>query len=370
LLKKIAYIGIKGLPSKGGAERVVEAITERLKDKYKIFIYCNKRYTPNAYSSPGIELIRIPTLPGKYLQPLSLFFFSALHALLLGNFDLIHLHNAEAGFINPLLRLKYKVIATSHGPAYSREKWGKMAKVLIKLIDTPFIIFSDRVTSVSLPIANEYEEKWKRKIDYIPNGVEHNMPINKKAALNTLHHHRVDGEYILFLAGRMDRTKGCHLLLKAFSDIETDLKLVVVGDSQTDPDYYKELKSLANEKVRFIPFIADKGELFGILSGAHIFIFPSTVEAMSMALLEAASLGVPIICSDIPSNKAVLPEQALFFRSEAIDNFREKLEWALTHPAEMREMGLRAQEWVKKEFSWDLIADKYDTLFQGVMNHG
>jgi len=370
LLKKIAFVGLKGIPSKGGGERVGEAITERLKDKYKITIYCNKRYTPEEYSSPGIELIRIPTLPGKYLQPLSLFIFSALHALLLENFDLIHLHYAEAGFINPLLRLRYKVVATSHGPAYSREKWGKKAKALIKLMDAPFIIFANKVTSVSLPLANEYEKKWKKKIYYIPNGVEHNMPINKETALKILRQHGVDGNYILFSAGRMDRTKGCHLLLKAFSDIETDLKLVVVGDFGIDPDYYKELQSLANEKVRFIPFIADKSELFGILLGAYIFIFPSTVEAMSMALLEAASLGIPIICSDIPSNKTVLPEQALFFRSEDIDNFKEKLEWALTHPAEMREMGLRAQEWVKKEFSWDLIADKYDKLFQGVMNHG
>jgi glycosyltransferase involved in cell wall biosynthesis len=368
-LKKIAYIGIKGLPSKGGAERVVEAITERLKDKYKIFIYCNKRYTPEGYSSPGIEFIRIPTLSGKYLQPLSLFIFSALHALLLENFDLIHLHNAEAGFINPLLRLRYKVVATSHGPAYSREKWGKMAKVLIKLMDAPFILFANKVTSVSLPMANEYEEKWKKKIDYIPNGVEYNMPIKREEALKTLHHYGVAGNYILFLAGRMDRTKGCHLLLKAFSEIKTDVKLVVVGDSQTDPDYYEKLKALANEKVHFIPFIADKGEIFGILSGAHIFIFPSTVEAMSMALLEAASLGVPIICSNIPSNKAVLPEQALFFRSEDVDDFKEKLEWALLHPEEMSTIGLKAQEWVKKEFSWDLISDKYDRLFQGVINH-
>jgi len=369
LLKKIAFVGLKGLPSKGGGERVGEAIIERLKDKYKISIYCNKRYTPKAYSSPGVDLIRIPTLPGKYLQPISLFILSALHALF-EDYDLIHLHYAEAGFINPLLRLRYKVVATSHGPAYSREKWGKMAKALIKFMDAPFIIFSNKVTSVSLPLANEYEKKWKKKIYYIPNGVEHNMPINKEAALNILHHHGVSGKYLLFLAGRMDRTKGCHLLLKAFTDMKTGLELVVVGDSQTDPGYYEELKSLANEKVHFIPFVADKGELWGILSGAHIFIFPSTVEAMSMALLEAASLGVPIICSDIPSNKAVLPEQALFFRSEDINDFKEKLQWALLHPGEMSKMGLKAQEWVKKEFSWDLIAEKYDRLFQEAISHG
>lgn len=68
---RIAFIGIKGLPSKGGAERVVEAITDRLKEKYDLTVYCNSRYTPKETAIPGVRLIRISTLKGKYLQPFS-----------------------------------------------------------------------------------------------------------------------------------------------------------------------------------------------------------------------------------------------------------------------------------------------------------
>ncbi len=77
---KIAFVGVKGLPSRGGAERVVEAITDRLKGKYELTVYCNSRYTPKGAIFPGVRLIRVPTLKGKHLQPFSLFILSALHA--------------------------------------------------------------------------------------------------------------------------------------------------------------------------------------------------------------------------------------------------------------------------------------------------
>ena len=109
-------------------------------------------------------------------------------------------------------------------------------------------------------------------------------------------------------------------------------------------------------------------ELFGILANATIFIFPSMVEAMSMALLEAASFGVPIICSDIPANTAVLPEHSLHFKSGDSLDLQRKLTWGIAHPKEMQEMGLKAREWVNQEFSWDVIAEKYDQLYQSLHN--
>jgi len=367
-MSKIAYIGIKGLPSKGGAERAVEAIINRLKGKHKLAVYCSGRYTPKDANLPGVELIRIPCFSGKHLRSFSLFLLSAFHAILKGGYDLIHLHNAEACFIVPFLRTRYRVIVTSHGPAYAREKWSKIAKSLLRLMEYFFVIFPNRLTSVSLPMAKEYEARLGREVQYIPNGVENRLPVNLEVARQTLEKNGVRGEYVLFVAGRMDRTKGCHLLLDAFRRVDSDLNLVVIGDSQTDQAYSLRLRELGDKRVYFIPFIADKGEFFGILAKAKIFIFASTIEAMSMALLEAASLGVPIICSDIPANTAVLPEHALHFRSGNVEDLWAKLNWAIAHPEKMKEMGLKTKEWVNQEFSWDVIAGKYDHLYQSVHN--
>ena len=108
----------------------VGCIVQELKDRQELTVYCNSRYTSSDVKLPDVKLVRIPTLPGKHLQPVSLFILSALHALFKGNYDLIHLHNVEACFVLPLLRLRYRVIATSHGSPIraARNKWGIAAR--------------------------------------------------------------------------------------------------------------------------------------------------------------------------------------------------------------------------------------------------
>jgi len=361
---RIAQFGVKGIPSKGGAERVVEALVRCLSGQHSFTVYCNKRYVSPEAQVAGVSLVRIPTVPGKYLQPVCLFIGSAFHALFRGHYDLIHVHNAEACFIVPFLRLRYRVVATSHGLAYAVDKWGQLDKGLIRLLEYFFIWFPNVMTSVSLPVAEYYRKKYQRNIRYVPNGVDTDATVNMEAAETKLKSNGVKSHYILFVAGRLDPIKGCHLLLQASEHIKTDRQLVVVGGMSTLPKYGQALRKFASAMVRFVPFIESRAELFGIVRGACLFVFPSTVEAMSMMLLEVASLGVPILCSDIPANTAILPTQAKYFRSGEVNDLAEKLHWSLEHPEAMAELGRQAKVWVKEKFSWEVIAEEYNQVYQ------
>ncbi len=363
---RIAYLGIKGLPSQWGADRVVEAVALRLAARHHLTVYCNSRHTPRGTKIPGIQLVRIPTLPGKHLQPVLYFTLSAIHAVF-QNYDAVHIHNAEACFVVPLLRLRHRVIATSHGAAYAREKWGRLGKRLIRLLDASFVRFPNVLTSVSLPLTDEYRMQYGKSIHYLPNGVDAEPTLDLAAAAKTLQKNQVSADYILFAAGRLDPTKGCHLLLNAYSRVEMDEQLVIVGNTATLPSYGEELKRIADERVRFIPFISSKGELFGIVRGARVFAFPSMVEAMSMMLLEVASLGVPVICSDIPENSEVLREHALYFRSGDVNDLTDKLRWALNHVEKMARLGKAAMAWVHDNYSWDVIAERYEKLYEDLV---
>ena len=365
---KVAYLGIKGLPSKGGAERVVEAIVGQLASQIQPTVYCGRDYTPADYRALPVRLIRLPTLPGKHLRPLSLFVLSALHALLRGDYDVVHLHNAEACFMAPLLRLRFRVLATSHGQAYARGKWGPGARFLISLSDYFFIRVPHAVTSVSHPLARLYRSRYGREVRYLPNGVDRYPVTDVPAARATLSAHGVQGPYLIFVAGRIDPTKGCHLLIEAFQRVQTDWPLVVVGDSGTVPAYGEELRRLADSRVRFIPFVASKAEILGLMEQAQLLIFPSLVEAMSMVLLEAASLGVPLVASDIPENTSILKEpHCLYFRSGEVGDLAQKLVYALAHPAAMQARGQAARLWVQRRFSWETIAGQYAELYRELL---
>jgi glycosyltransferase involved in cell wall biosynthesis len=358
--KKIAFLGIKGLPSKAGADRVVESIISYLNKEYDISIYCSNLYSRD-YKSDKFNIIKVRNLGGKYLFSFTLFILSAIHALIFKNFDLIHLHNTDAGFVIPLLRLKYRVIGTSHGYPYKREKWNNLAKNFLKFSELIFFRFSNLITCVSKSITKELKDKYKKNIYFIPNGISN--PIIKEDNLIFEKFKLKYREYICFAAGRIDPTKGCHILLNAFNKIKNNIDIVAIGDFSHKKDYSETLFHMADERAKFVPFIEDKEILFGIIKKAKLFIFPSTVEAMSMMLLEVASLGVPIICSDIPENMSVLEDHTTYFQSGDDMDLAKKIEFCLEHYDEVLEMSSNARKWVIKQYNWKNISRKYKNIY-------
>lgn len=361
---RVAYLGIKGLPSQAGADRVVEAIARRMPEHgIHPTVYCDRTITPRDVSISGVELLRVPAIPGKHLRSGTLAFFSALHAVLFGKYDLLHLHNLEASFVLPILRVKYPVIATSHGFAYRRDKWGPIAKRALQLMEVPFVKFSNVATSVSAQDAGELASRYRRAIQYIPNGTGSESNPDLKAAQELLDRHALSpGKYLILVAGRIIPTKGVHLAIEAINRLANEIPLLIVGDGEAD--YVNELREMAGPRVRFQPLIKEPSVLYGLMVVSQCLIFPSLYEAMSMVLLEAAQLGVPIVCSDLPENNAVLGENATYFESGNIDSLTKKLTWVLEHPSEVVRKSERAAKRVLADFSWDVIAARYVELYQ------
>jgi len=126
---------------------------------------------------------------------------------------------------------------------------------------------------------------------------------------------------------------------------------------------------MADDRVQFVPFVHSRDGLNELVRGAGFFVFPSKAEGMSLMLLEVASLGIPIVCSDIPENTAVLQDYALYFRSGDVGDLAEKLRWALDHQDEMQELANRAQAHVCAHFAWDQIVSQYEALYQRVVGN-
>jgi glycosyltransferase involved in cell wall biosynthesis len=364
---RIAYLGTKGLPSKSGVERVVEAIVTRSAEKHNITVYCDSRYTPKNTKINGIQLIRILTIKGKYAQATSLFIFSAFHSLFCG-YDLIHLHSVDASFILPILRIKYRVISTSHGAPgrIMRDKWGKVARFLIRLMEYPFVYLSNYATSVSKLDADYLTARYKRNIFYIPNGVDNSIQFDLiNAESKCLEFGLKPGNFLLFSAGRIDPTKGCHLVIEALNQIGYPRELAIVGDLNQVPSYRDHLREISDlNKVVFIPPISNRELLFGMIKLSQIFIFPSMSEAMSMMLLEVASLKVPIICSDIPENQIVMEDTVLYFHSGDTIDLARQIQWALDHQSEMSSLGQKASIHVKDTLTWDKVVNQYMEIYQ------
>jgi glycosyltransferase involved in cell wall biosynthesis len=365
---KVGIIGIKGFPAQAGVDRVVEGVVRRLPALgITPTVFCDHSFTAEDYSLEGVNIVRVRSASGKYLGAPTRFLNSALHALISEKFDLIHLHNIEAGFIIPLLRLKYPVVSTAHGFAYWRSKWGPLARRLIMLADWPFVTFSSVVTSVSEKDAQGLRSKYHKNIIYIPNGVGTEfLPDMNKASRLLANLGLSPHNYLIFVAGRIEPTKGAHLAIEAINRLEREIHLLVVGDLNQMPAYRQKLIQLAGRRIHFVPLIKDKELLFGLIASSRCLIFPSIVEAMSMVLLEAASLGVPILASNIQENQAILREDIEYFESEDLDSLLDRLSWVLDNEAYMYRKGKDAQQRAHREYNWDLIAAKYAALYENL----
>jgi glycosyltransferase involved in cell wall biosynthesis len=293
-----------------------------------------------------------------------------LHALVLGSYDVIHLHHAEAAFVLPLLRLRYRIVGTSHGNAYWRAKWGPVAKCLLKMMDAPFARLPHVVTSVSRLGAEELQARSGRHVVFIPNGIGPEVQPDLGAARGVLQEHGLSAEaYLLFVAGRIEPTKGAHLAIQAVNGLDKEFPLLIVGDMSQVPAYARSLRSMAGPTVHFQDLIRKPGALYGLMAGTTCLLFPSTVEAMSMVLLEAASLGVPILASDIEENRQVLGEQAQYFRCGDSQSLAQKLKELLRNPEPARERAATLAERVRRDFSWDSIARQYAQLYHEVCSN-
>jgi glycosyltransferase involved in cell wall biosynthesis len=228
-----------------------------------------------------------------------------------------------------------------------------------------FAKYSNVITSVSKPLADTFLNEYGKETIYIPNGIHLSEQVDAEGAKDLLKKHEVEEKYILFASGRIIPIKGLHDVLEAAGIINLKEQIVILGDMDQVPDYKVKLEEqMKTVNSKHLGFISSKPLLLGLISKAELFVFPSTIEAMSMMLLEAASVKVPIICSNIPENKAVFDKtEVLFFKAGDPNDLSAKLKWANSNPDKMKELSENAYQTLKEKYTWVNVVLQYEELY-------
>ena len=355
--KRIAIIGVKGLPPFGGAANVVDNLIEQLSGKYDFTIYATASATNHKGLYKGANQIVLAKFPIKALNIFYYYIAAAFHAVFKGKYDGVHLHQMDGAFILLLLRLKYPVIATSHGITYTNGKWKNWSYPYFKVNEWFQAHLSNHLTVVSRSLTDHYARMIPAgKISYIPNGITPaTLPSERPEAK----------DYILFAAGRILPIKGLHFLLSALKQNQFKGKLIVLGDLTQHKKYTEAVLALSSGlDVEFRGLIKEKNLLNAYIAHARFFVFPSVIEAMSMMLLEVASLRTPVICSDIVQNTDIFDtDEMLFFHTESDKDLADKLNQALEHPQRMAAMAEKAFTSLKSKYLWSAIALQYENVY-------
>ncbi len=355
---KIAMLGLKGVPYQGGIENVTEEVGQRLVERGHEVIVYSRGYVGVGKEHRGMKIVKVPSFRSKHLETMSHTFLSALDVL--GrDVDIVQFNALGPCTLAWIPKLKgIKTIGSIHGLDWKRAKWGWLSRQFLRLGELASVLVPDETMVVSRVLKSYYEGKYRKKVHYIPNGVNFYSPRSpdriKKFGLQK-------DSYLLFL-GRLVPEKGCHYLIGAFNQIKTKMKLIIAGAESHSDNYVRTLKKMAGKRVIFVGYVRDE-VLEELLSNCYLYVQPSDLEGLSISLLQAMSFGCCIVCSDIPENTTVVSDYAYTFRSGDSENLKEVLEELIEHPAKVQSQKGAAIDYVRREFSWDSVVDRLEKLY-------
>ena len=172
--------------------------------------------------------------------------------------------------------------------------------------------------------------------------------------------------YILFL-GRIVAEKRVDLLLKAFSLLEDSISqdLYIAGPVE-DESIVEAYQS--DNRIHFLgsKFGEEKAEL---LRNAFLYVLPSDLEGLSIALLEAMSYGNLCLVSDIEANKEGLGNCGTYFKAGNLGDLKHKLQDICLNPSTYESYKTKAIERIKNTFEWHIISDKIISYYEAVVEN-
>jgi glycosyltransferase involved in cell wall biosynthesis len=275
----------------------------------------------------GVKLLDVAT-PRKKAFEAIIHTFRAVWAARRAGADMVHIHAVGPSLAVPFAKLLgLRVVTTNHGPDYERNKWGTLAKKIIKLGESLGARFSDDVIVISDVIRRNLATRYHRtrNVHLIYNGVSDPEICTDDAYFRSLG--IAPQRYVLGMC-RFVPEKNLHHLIDAFllSGLATEgYKLVLAGDADFEDDYSRMLKEKARANGVVLTGFVKGRPLHALLSNAACYSLPSSHEGLPIALLEAMSYGLPVVVSDIPANMEVHLPADDYFHVGDIDTLAAKL---------------------------------------------
>lgn len=364
---RIAMVGLRApWGTEGGVEHAVGALAPRLAARgCAVTVYCRRRYNalgPGIHQ--GVRLVDVDTLYSKHAEAFVHTALAAPRAAL--SADLVHVHATGPALFSWMPRLMgRRVVATVHGLDWRRQKWGLVARSVLRAGAWSAARWPDETIVVGQHLAEAFDESYGRATTVVPNGVDAIPPQPLEAAdVEGLE----PGRYLLYV-GRLVPEKGLDRLFEAYAASGITLPLVITGGATHAEDYGAALESKAPPGVRLT------GPRHGaardaLLTHARAFVLPSHLEGFPLAPLEAMAAGLPVLLSDIPPHREILHDELDGAAGWVVpdDGWVEALRRVEEADAGMlRLMGDVGRAHVEAERSWDAAADATVAVYRRVL---
>ncbi|QWU17973.1 Glycosyltransferase involved in cell wall bisynthesis [Paenibacillus sophorae] len=177
-----------------------------------------------------------------------------------------------------------------------------------------------------------------------------------------------NSRYIITV-GRLDEHQKAHSLLveavKTLGDFP-ELKVLIAGSGPDEQELRKRISSAGLEdKIILLGSVRDKNELRHYYNACELFVLPSRYEGLPLVLLEAGACGLPAVAFNVMGVRGLIRDGENGLLAENLDPLQlaGALRKLLSDPEIRSEMGDRALDIVKSQYSEEIIGAKLNALF-------
>lgn len=367
---RVAFLGLRGFPDvQGGVETHAQNLCPLLVGMgCSIEVIARCAYQPRDLSSwRGVRFRRIWAPRLKGLEAIVHSALGVLYAGLVSRPDILHIQAIGPALMTPFARLLgLRVVVTHHGPDYDRQKWGRLARSVLRLGELLGMRCANARIVISRVIATIVKVKHRRDSQLIPNGVA--LPRLPRSTETPARFGLEPGRYILTV-GRLVPEKRHVDLIRAFEAARLPgWKLAIVGASDHPDSYVREILALAKANAGVVCTGLQTGDaLSELYAHAGLFVLPSSHEGLPIALLEALSYGLPVLASAIPANLEVgLPAEQYFPLGDVEELSRLLRSLSVRSNSDDARQALRA--WMAEKYDWRAVAEATLATYRTVLD--
>lgn len=356
---KIAIMGIRGIPANyGGFETFAEQLATRLVARgHEVTVYGRSHYvTLPEREYRGVQLVVLPTIRHKYLDTVVHTFLCVLHGWR-RPYEVILFCNAANALAAGLARLLGKKVAINvNGLEWKRRKWNWLGRTYYRLSEWLVTKLPHAVVTDAEVIRAYYRQRYGLETRMIAYGAD----VERRADPEGIRAFGVEPERYILYVSRLEPENNAHLVIEAFEKVETEMKLLIVGDAPYARAYVQRLKRTRDPRILFAGFVY--GENYRRLQqNAYCYVHATEVGGTHPALVEAMGFGNCVLVLDTPENREVAGDVGLYYRTAG--ELRELLQEVLAHPERVARLRQRAMERARAHYDWERITDQYEALF-------
>lgn len=349
----IAVIGTVGVPARyGGFETLAEQLARGLdSNRHELVLYCQRSSYPEVETATpfnGHRRVFIP-LSANGASSIVHDALAMLHAAFVAKVDAALILGYSGAWFLPVLRLvrpRMRIVTNVDGMEWRRDKFGKAARRVLRLLEWCATRFSDRIIADNAALLDLVTQLYGLDAHLIAYGGDHTL---------VEPHGEAPGQGYGLSIARIEPENNSHLLLAAFAS--AGIPFVSIGN-WSKSEYGQRLKAQYADtpNITLMDPVYDLGRLAAIRRDAGFYVHGHSVGGTNPSLVEAFFHHHRILAFDCSFNRATLAGAGAYFADQ--EDLR-----ALAGDPDAGAIGADELEALRDRYRWrEIVADYLEVL--------